>query len=159
MRTESRASRLSRSLPILLAIFLLVPRTMRGWLGRDWALPTWTLFGVGVALVAAGLVFTVWARRALGANWSARVTIKESHEIVRAGPYRWIRHPIYTGILLAFLGCAIARPEWRGVVAVALVVVSYWRKLRLEERWLSETFGARYAEYRRTTWALIPFLI
>jgi protein-S-isoprenylcysteine O-methyltransferase Ste14 len=158
-RTESRASRLSRALPIGIAILLLVAPTMPGWLGRHWARSTWTLFGVGVLLAVAGLGFTVWARRALGRNWSARVTIKDAHEIVRVGPYRWIRHPIYTGILLAFLGSAIARPQWRGLLAFTLVAVSYVRKLRLEERWLGDTFGAAYAEYRRGTWALIPFLL
>jgi len=158
-RTESRASRLSRALPIGLAIVLLVAPTMPGWLGDHWTRSTWTLFGVRVLLVVAGLGFTVWARRALGRHWSARVTIKDAHDIVRAGPYRWIRHPIYTGILLAFLGCALARPQWRGVVAFALVAISYGRKLRLEERWLGETFGARYTEYQTRTWALIPFVL
>jgi protein-S-isoprenylcysteine O-methyltransferase Ste14 len=60
---------------------------------------------------------------------------------------------------VAVLGCAVSRPEWRGIVALASVAIIYWQKLRLEERWLGETFGAAYADYRRTTWALIPYVL
>jgi protein-S-isoprenylcysteine O-methyltransferase Ste14 len=69
-----------------------------------------------------------------------------------------VRHPIYTGLLLAFIGSALARGEWRGVLAVLIVFVALWRKLRLEERWMSETFGDEYRRYRAHTAALIPFL-
>lgn len=89
---------------------------------------------------------------------SATVTVKEDHELVRTGPYRFVRHPIYTGLLLGFIGTAVARAEWRGVLAVALVFISLWRKLKLEERWMGETFGARYASYKREVRALVPFL-
>ena len=112
-----------------------------------------------VGVVILGLGFTICARIALGGNWSATVTVKHGHEIVRSGPYRWLRHPIYTGLLLAFVGCAVALGEWRGIVAVAIVWAALWRKLRLEERWLTEEFGARYSDYRRETWALIPFVL
>jgi protein-S-isoprenylcysteine O-methyltransferase Ste14 len=117
------------------------------------------LYYTGVALVAFGLLFTVWARVVLGGNWSGSVTLKQHHEIVRTGPYRWIRHPIYTGLVLAFIGSAVARGEWRGVLAVAIVIAALWRKWRLEERWLMESFGTAYADYRKTTWALIPFIL
>jgi len=95
----------------------------------------------------------------LGGNWSGSVTLKREHEIIRSGPYRWIRHPIYTGLLLAFVGSALARPEWRGGLAVLIVVVALWRKLRLEERWLAELFGPAYSDYKRHSWALLPFVI
>ena len=77
----------------------------------------------------------------------------------RSGPYRLVRHPIYTGLLLAFLGTAIAIGQWRGVLALLIVFVALWRKLRLEERWLGEIFGEAYARYRAEVAALIPFLL
>jgi len=93
-----------------------------------------------VLIVAAGLGFTVWARIHLGRNWSGTVTLKQGHEFVRSGPYRYVRHPIYTGLLAAFAGSALARGELRGIVAVAIAFAALWRKLKLEERWLGEAF-------------------
>ena len=76
-----------------------------------------------------------------------------------AGPYRYVRHPIYTGLLLAFIGSALAVGEWRGVLAVAIVAASFWRKLRLEEAIMRHEFGDAYARYAARTPALIPFLL
>ena len=72
------------------------------------------------------------------------------------GPYALVRHPIYTGLLLAFIGTAFARGEWRGVLAVVIAWAALWRKLRLEERWMREQFGERYIEYSRRVPALVP---
>jgi len=101
----------------------------------------------------------VWARVHLGGNWSGIVTLKEDHELVRRGPYRWVRHPIYSGLLLAIAGSAVVRGEWRGFLALAIAFAALWRKLKLEERWLGETFGEQYAAYRRRVSALIPFVL
>jgi protein-S-isoprenylcysteine O-methyltransferase Ste14 len=87
------------------------------------------------------------------------VTVKEDHELIRRGPYALVRHPIYTGLLVGFIGTALVRGEWRGVLAVLMVFAALWRKLRLEERWMSETFGDQYRDYRQHTAALIPFLL
>jgi protein-S-isoprenylcysteine O-methyltransferase Ste14 len=95
----------------------------------------------------------------LGRNWSATVTVKQDHELIRTGPYAIVRHPIYTGVLFGFIGTALAVGQWRGVLAVVIVFVSFWRKLRIEERWMSETFGEQYRLYRAHTRALIPFLL
>lgn len=158
-RRESPASRAAHLVPLAVAALLLAAPAAPGWLGERWlaadAGPCW----VGTALVAAGLGLSVWARVLLGGNWSATITLKEDHQIVRAGPYRLVRHPIYTGLLLAFAGTALARGEWRGLVAVVIAAAALWRKLRIEERWLTEEFGARYADYRRRTRALIPFIL
>ena len=82
-------------------------------------------FWLGLALVVLGLAFSVAARVWLGGNWSSMVTLKQDHELIRSGPYRWVRHPIYTGLLLAILGSAIALGEWRGLIALALVTVAF----------------------------------
>jgi protein-S-isoprenylcysteine O-methyltransferase Ste14 len=159
VRRESTLSRAAHFLPLGIAGLLLGLNSFPGWLGARWIAPSWTPFAVGVALVVLGLLFSVWARIVLGGNWSGSVTLKQNHEIIRSGPYRWIRHPIYTGLVLAFLGSAIARGEWRGLLAVLIVIAALWRKWRLEERWLAESFGPAYAEYRQSTWALIPFIL
>ena len=159
-RRESVASRLGHALPLAAAalLFFIVPSTP-AWLGERF-LPSGTaVYLGGVGLVVAGLLLCVWARVALGGNWSGTVTLKQNHEIVRAGPYRRIRHPIYTGLLLMFLGSAIALGEWRGLLALAIAFAALWRKLKLEERWLGERFGAAYAAYRECSSALIPLIL
>ena len=116
------------------------------------------VFWLGVAVTAGGLAFAVWARRTIGRNWSAIVTVKEDHELVTRGPYALVRHPIYTGLLLGFLGWAIAVDRWRGPLAVLIVFLALLRKYRLEERWMRERFGVAYDAYRARVKALVPFL-
>jgi protein-S-isoprenylcysteine O-methyltransferase Ste14 len=118
-----------------------------------------SVFWTGVAVIAAGLLFTVWARVHLGRNWSGTIAIKESHDLITTGPYSLVRHPIYSGLLLGFLGSAIARAEWRGVLAVAIVTSALWRKLRIEESWLAREFGEAYATYRHRVATLVPFVL
>jgi protein-S-isoprenylcysteine O-methyltransferase Ste14 len=103
------------------------------------------------------MLFSVWARVHLGGNWSGIVTIKHGHELIADGPYAIVRHPIYTGLLVAFMGSAMARGDWRGVLVVLIVWWALWRKLRLEERWMVERFGQQYETYRRRVPALVPF--
>ena len=160
-RSESRASRAAHLIPLLIAGVLLGMRTIPdgGWLFERFLPRTASGFWIGALLTAVGLGFSAWARVHIGRNWSATVTVKQQHELIRSGPYAIVRHPIYSGILLAFIGSALARGQWRGVLALAIVIVALWRKLRLEERWMSETFGDEYQRYRARTAALIPFLL
>ena len=157
-RRETITSRLLHVLPLSLAVALLwSDRTLVAFLNEmllPWA--PWE-FWVGVLITAAGLLFTVWARVYLGRNWSVSVTIKQSHELINTGPYALVRHPIYTGLLVAFIGSAVARCEWRGVLAVLIAWAALWRKLRLEERWMTEQFGEQYVDYCRRVPALVPF--
>lgn len=110
---------------------------------------------LGALMVAAGLGFAAWARRHIGRNWSGRVEVKEGHALVRSGPYRFVRHPIYTGLLLAIVGTALALGEWRGALAVVLVLGVLARRIGAEEQRMRQTFP-EYEEYRRATPALIP---
>ena len=159
-RKESAASRLGHLLPLFLAWYLLGANRLPGGFlcGPAWP-ATAASYWAGAALLSLGLAFSVWARLAIGANWSATVTVKEDHELVRTGPYRFVRHPIYTGLLLGFIGTAVARAEWRGVLAVAIVFIALWRKLKLEERWMGEVFGETYAAYKSEVAALVPFTL
>jgi len=113
----------------------------------------------GLALTIAGCALAIWARIFLGRNWSAAVTIKHNHTIIRGGPYAIVRHPIYSGGLLALLGNAFVVGEVRGLVALVLVFIAWWTKLSVEEKFLSEQFGAEYAQYQREVKALIPFVL
>jgi len=119
----------------------------------------YTAYWIGTGLLVAGLLFSVWARVILGTNWSGTVTVKENHELIQTGPYRWVRHPIYTGLLLALIGSALAQDLWSSVLALALMFVSFWIKLLREERWMRETFGAQYEQYCAHTARLVPFVL
>ncbi|HEY5254881.1 MAG TPA: isoprenylcysteine carboxylmethyltransferase family protein, partial [Acidobacteriaceae bacterium] len=114
---------------------------------------------VGVLLLLLGLLFAVWARFVLGRNWSGIVTVKEDHTLITRGPYAWVRHPIYTGILLALLGTAVTLGTILNFVEVPVVAFAFWLKLRTEERFMLETFGEQYAAYRHHVKALIPYVI
>jgi protein-S-isoprenylcysteine O-methyltransferase Ste14 len=160
IRHERVGSRLAHMIPLAVAAWLIAAPRLPGDALSGRLLPaTLTGYLIGTAITAVGLGFSVWARVHLGCNWSGTVTVKQGHELVRSGPYRFVRHPIYTGLLLAFAGSAFARGEWRGVLACAIASAALWRKLRLEERWLEETFGEAYARYRSEVAALIPFML
>jgi protein-S-isoprenylcysteine O-methyltransferase Ste14 len=116
------------------------------------------LMWLGAAMALAGLLFAVWARLYLGENWSSLVTVKQKHELIRSGPYRFVRHPIYSGILLALVGTGISRRNVWGFLGVALVWFGLLLKARLEERFMVQTFGEQYDDYRRSTGALLPRL-
>jgi protein-S-isoprenylcysteine O-methyltransferase Ste14 len=159
-RIESVASRVFRTVLLLAGILLLVlPRIPIPWLYRHFLSQSdWTFF-IGAAITLAGLLFSVWARVTLGSNWSSSVTIKQGHELITRGPYALARHPIYTGLLTAFLGSAIATTQMRGLLALPLLFFSLWYKLRLEEQWMRTQFGETYVNYSRHTASLIPWVL
>jgi protein-S-isoprenylcysteine O-methyltransferase Ste14 len=113
----------------------------------------------GFALQALGIALAVWARRHLGRNWSMRVETKVGHELVRSGPYRRLRHPIYSAMLLMLAGTAMISGHWHGLAGVVIMAAAYARKIMMEERRMRETFGTEWHEWRRHSWALIPGLM
>ena len=158
-RRESRVSRALHIAPLVVVAALLGAGGYSGHALADPLLPRagW-MTPAGAALVAAGLGFAVWARLVIGTNWSGTVTVKQAHALIQTGPYALARHPIYTGLLTAFLGTAIAIDAWRGVLALALASFAFLRKMRTEEAFMIETFGAAYTSYRARTAALVPFV-
>jgi protein-S-isoprenylcysteine O-methyltransferase Ste14 len=114
---------------------------------------------VGLAIQLACILLTVWARLHLGESWSSKVLVAPGQQLIDTGPYRKVRHPIYTGILGMFVGTAIVTGELHGLIAIVIMAVAYWRKIRVEERLLVSELRDTYEGYRRRTWALIPFLI
>jgi protein-S-isoprenylcysteine O-methyltransferase Ste14 len=115
-------------------------------------------FFTGAAFLLAGLAFAVWARVHLGQFWSARVALKEGHQLIRSGPYSLVRHPIYTGILTAVAGSAVAVGQLRGAIAFVLLASVHFFKSRREERLLMTEFGEEYMRFRNKVPALVPFL-
>ena len=155
---KSSESKVSRVLHVFLAnvALLLEIAPIRG-LGRF--LPaSYLIMAAGLAVETAGLFLAIWARRALGRNWSGEIPIKVEHELIRIGPYRRLRHPIYTGLLAMYAGAALVTGEWLAIIGLALALVAYWRKIGLEEANLNAAFGAEYDAYRRESWALLPGL-
>ena len=122
---------------------VLVPRT-------DWAL------AIGVVICVLGLFVTIWARWTLAGNWSSDVTFKHEHELVKSGPYRFVRHPIYTGLLLMCLGSAIEIGRLRCGLSLVLVGLGFWIKLKQEEKLLLRHFPDTYPAYRKQVSALVP---
>jgi protein-S-isoprenylcysteine O-methyltransferase len=163
-RTERRQSPVSLLLlitPEIAAFSLLFGRhAWTAWLQRS-LVSQGFLFAAwaGLALTAVGILFAIWARLWIGRNWSGRVTIKEQHELIQGGPYAIVRHPIYSGFLLAILGTAIIHGEVRSFLALPVAAIGWTFKLRLEESFMTQQFGAAYVDYKRRVKALVPFVV
>jgi protein-S-isoprenylcysteine O-methyltransferase Ste14 len=114
------------------------------------------IIAAGLAIQAMGLGLAVWARRHLGLNWSGEIAVKVDHRLVRSGPYRVVRHPIYTALLGMYTGSAVVSGELHALIGLAMAVFAYGRKVRREEANLLESYGAEYRDYRGATWALLP---
>ena len=138
----------------LVLAFVRLPGLTVRWLPKNW----WIL-GAGFFIQISSAVLSIVARKHLGHNWSAEIASKVDHQLVKSGPYRLIRHPIYTGMIGMFVGTAFVSGELHGLVAVAMISIAYFRKIRLEEQNLRNVFGTQYDEYKKKSWALIPFLI
>ena len=154
-RREGAWASLLHLVPAALGVWLLVG-PVPAWLDRRWLPYGSPLAWLGLALLALGLGWTVWARRRLGREWSGRVTLKQDHVLIQDGPYRLSRHPIYTGILAGFAGTALALGRWRGLVAFVLLLVAFLRKSVAEERLLAARFPDQYARYRAAVPRLLP---
>ncbi len=113
--------------------------------------------GLGLALLTVGLVFAIWARVHIGRNWGTPMTQKDEPELVASGPYRLVRHPIYSGILLAGIGTAVAL-SWIWLAAVVLAGIYFIYSAIIEERYMTERFPDAYPAYKRSTKMLVPFV-
>lgn len=152
--SESAASRRLHQLLMYGALALAFVRVPG--LGRRWLPNTWWIAVVGLIIHISSALLAVWARRHLGRNWSGAISAKADHELICTGPYRFLRHPIYSAMLGMFLGTALVSGALHGLLSMIIITVAYLRKIRIEEQHLRAIFGSAYDEYRRKSWALIP---
>lgn len=157
---ESRAQRLRYSILLVIGYLLLLNgRRLPYPLDARVVPPTEAMAWTGAFLCIAGLSFSIWARAALGPNWSATVSLKEGHELIVRGPYRFVRHPIYTGMLTMFLATVIVLGYLGGIVGAVLVFVSFRIKLGDEEKLMLKQFPDQYAAYQKRVKRIIPFVL
>ncbi|SRR5579875_1546872 len=154
-----RTSKLHTALFAVSFALLLMSWSQQGALGWRIFPNSSYLMACGFALTVSGLAFAVWARLHLGRYWSGNVSIKEDHKLIQTGPYRFVRHPIYTGILVGMIGTAIAVGEVRAILAIGFLLAALMVKIPQEEQALTSTFGRKYANYRKKVKALVPYVV
>jgi protein-S-isoprenylcysteine O-methyltransferase Ste14 len=154
---ESPFYRIMR-LAILVITFTLLfwERTAIGFLARRFIPQLPAITYAAFVSTLAGLAIAVWARVHLGHYWSDKVVLKVDHQLVRTGPYAYMRHPIYSGVLLGVAGTALVLGEWRGLLAFLILLANYWIKAEREERILSARFGQEFSDHQQRAGFLFP---
>lgn len=156
-KKESAGQRFLHIAVLTVGFFMLYGDAFRfGVLSRRFLPDELWIAWAGAALTLLGVLFAIWARFTIGKEWSAEVQIKEGHQLIRTGPYAHIRHPIYTGMLLALCGTAVTIGEYRAILGVALFLFGFIRKAKKEERFLAGEFGPAFDEHRRHTGFFLP---
>jgi protein-S-isoprenylcysteine O-methyltransferase Ste14 len=159
-KTESPSGRIGHIAFMAVAFFLLYDPAppFLDWLNRSFIPDERWIVWLGAWLTLAGAFFAIWARATIGKEWSAEVQIKEGHQLIRSGPYAHIRHPIYTGILLAVAGSAVSIGEYRALLALGIMWIGFARKAKKEESFLAAQFGPAFDEHQRRTGFFLPRL-
>jgi protein-S-isoprenylcysteine O-methyltransferase Ste14 len=152
--------------PLLMFVFIILALVIGGRLA---GIVTFLLWPSGAGSLADGIIadiicllglgIAVWARITLGGNWNTGLTFKENHEIIRRGPYSRVRHPIYSGMLLMFLGVAVWYARVSGFAFVLACVAAYWSRAIQEEKLMMQHFPEEYPEYTKRTKLFIPFIL
>jgi len=156
-KLETPFEMLQHALPVVLGFWLLFGSLDNwGWLNYRLLPKAPAVSLAGLALTAFGVAFSISARLSLGANWSGVVTLKKDHELIRTGLYRSVRHPIYSGILVAMIGTALIKGHLRGCLGFAVILVTFYFKARREERFLRHEFGPGFDEHMRNTGMFLP---
>jgi protein-S-isoprenylcysteine O-methyltransferase Ste14 len=139
-------------------VLLYAPVASIGPLGYQ-IIPVSQRYGtIGAVISLLGVWFAIWARKTLGDNWSGNVTFKKGHELIQSGPYKIVRHPIYTGFELCFLGAAITIGQLKGFVGLAIIFFNHMQKINLEEEIMKKQFPGQYEDYSKRVKRLIPFV-
>ncbi len=156
---QSRLSSFANRLPLGLGYFLLLFRGLPYPLNRALTPETGPARAVGAVLCLLGLVVAIWSRRTLAGNWSSNVTFRQGHQLIQTGPYRFARHPIYSGLLGMSLGTALAGGQLRSWLGFLAVGAALWIKLTQEESLMLRHFPDTYSSYRVRVKAIVPFIL
>lgn len=145
-------------LGVLAAVFSLLfwNRAAIGFLGQRFLPSVAAIAYIGFAATLVGLAIALWARVHLGQYWSDKVVLKVDHQLIRTGPYAYLRHPIYSGVLLGVLGTAVVLGQWRGLLAFVVLLVNYSIKAKKEELILAGRFSDQFREHESQAGFLLP---
>ena len=156
---ETRVQRFVHALWLTVTFFLLYQQLPYvNALNRRFLPESFWIAEAAALFTAIGIAFAIWARWHIGTNWSAEIAIRKDHQLIRTGPYRSVRHPIYTGLLLALLGTGLAVGEYRALVALGTFAVGWTIKARREEGFLFQQFGPAFEDHKRSTGFFLPRL-
>jgi protein-S-isoprenylcysteine O-methyltransferase Ste14 len=156
-RKEPLRTMLTERVPVVVGMLVLIrPRWLPPALSHRFIAEGPGIALLALVLVIAGMLFAYWARAHLGRNWSGEVMVKVGHTLITSGPYRSVRHPIYSGMTLALVGTVLATGAPYGFIALALILFGFLVRVRLEEALMRETFPVDYDDYSRHTARLIP---
>lgn len=141
-----------------LIFFQLEVHPPAAWNSHFFIAPVWRqpLGVTGAVLAVAGLAFTCWARAVLGRYWSGTVALKADHKLIQSGPYRVVRHPLYTGLMTATLGTALSVGLWQTLAGAALLWIAFLSRAHREDALLSGQFGQQFADYQARSGRLLP---
>jgi protein-S-isoprenylcysteine O-methyltransferase Ste14 len=157
---ESGVQRLGHMIPILIGCYLLFRAYRLPYPFNVQIIPHNDFILVAAAILCVcGVSFCFWARAVLGRNWSGTVTVKENHELIVRGPYRWVRHPIYTGLLAMVIATLMQQGHIGGIMGLTLIFVSLWIKSNHEEEVMRKQFPDQYPAYRERVKRIIPFVL
>jgi len=159
VQKESISSALQHTVVVGIGFYLLFgsPSTP-DWFNQSLFTVTFPIALAGLGLAICGVGLSIWARLILGENWSSSPSIKQNHALIVTGPYRVVRHPIYTGFLIALLGSALHHGLVRSFLAVLTCAVGFYLKVSVEEQFMVQRFGEAYLHYRRNVNALVPYI-
>jgi protein-S-isoprenylcysteine O-methyltransferase Ste14 len=157
---ESRAQRLRYVIPIVIGWYLVIRGYRFAYPLNVRIIPHTNIVLLAAAVLCiCGVTFCFWARAVLGSNWSGTVTLKENHELMVRGPYRLVRHPIYTGLLAMVTATMMQQGRIGGLVGLILVFAGLWIKMRNEEELMGKQFPDQYGAYRERVKRIIPFIL
>lgn len=155
-KREPILQRVAYLLAIAFVVFLLYSLAPADFLIRRFVPRLYWIAMLGASLTVAGVGLAIWARSHIGQYWSASVSLREDHELVRTGPYAHIRHPIYSGALVAMAGTCLAMGDYRAIILFGAILAGFTLKAKKEEALLAGEFGSKFDEHRSHTGFFLP---
>ena len=158
IENQSQMQRTGFRILIIIIVFLLLQLPdVKTFFYHDF-IASYAIKIVGLIFFIVGLALAVWARIYLGRNWGVPMSLREKHELITTGPYAWVRHPIYSGFLLAMLGSGLA-DSFIWLVIFIYLCIYFIYSAKVEEKMMAEIFPDQYPEYKKRTKMLIPFVL